>query len=276
MSPKIWFRVAIDRIFTGLVTVFSMLLFVPLFFLLFYVVKNGISAISWSFFTHLPAPVGETGGGISNAIVGSLMLISIASVLAIPVGIAVGIYLAELRSSRAAGTVRLCVDILQGIPSIVVGMIAYVWVVRTMGHFSLISGCVALAIMMLPVVIRSTEETMILVSHELKEASTALGVPYFRTVLKVIIPSGFSGIMTGILLSVSRIAGETAPLLFTAFGNPFMNLDPGKPVNALPLMIFNYATSPYESWQTEAWGASLVLLVFVFTLNILAKVVSRR
>ena len=276
MNAKIIVRVALDRVFTGVIVVLSLMLFVPLFFLLFYVVKNGMAAISWDFFTHLPAPVGETGGGISNAIVGTLMLISIASVLAIPIGIAVGIYLAELRKSRMASTVRLCVDILQGIPSIVVGIVAYEWVVKPSGHFSMISGCVALGIMMLPVVVRTTEETMILVSHDLKEAAMALGVPYFRTVLKVIVPSGFSGILTGVLLSVSRIAGETAPLLFTAFGNPFMNMDPLKPVNSMPLMIFNYATSPYESWQTEAWGASLVLLVFIFGLNIIAKVVSRR
>jgi phosphate transport system permease protein len=167
-------------------------------------------------------------------------------------------------------------EVLQGIPSIVIGIVAYAWVVLSMGTFSALSGSVALAIMMLPVIVRSTEETLRLIPDILREASLALGVSYSRTVLKVIVPSGFTGILTGILLAIARITGETAPLLFTAFGNPFMSLNVLKPVDSLPLMIFNYATSPYPEWHAKAWGAALVLVVFVMGMNFFAKVIAKR
>ena len=172
--------------------------------------------------------------------------------------------------------VMLCVEVLQGIPSIVIGIIAYIWVVKPMGTFSALSGGAALAIMMLPVIVRSTEETLNLIPDTLREASLSLGVPYYSTVLKVVLPAGISGILTGILLSVARIAGETAPLLFTAFGSPFMNYNLLKPINSLPLLIFNYATSPYPEWHSLAWGASLVLVTFVLAANIISKMFSRK
>jgi phosphate transport system permease protein len=204
------------------------------------------------------------------------MLVIIASICSIPMGIAAGIYLSEHQQGRLSSAVRLCVEILQGIPSIVIGIIAYVWIVMPLRTFSAVSGGLALGIMMLPIIVRSTEETLKLIPESLKEASLALGVPYYKTILKVIVPAGLSGMVTAIIISIARVAGETAPLLFTAFGNPFMNLNVLKPVNSLPLLVFNYAASPYPEWHALAWGASLVLAVLVLTLNIVAKVLTKR
>jgi phosphate transport system permease protein len=269
-------RILKDKFFKGFIIFFSFISTLPLLFILFYIVRNGVSVINWQFLTHLPRPVGEAGGGISNAIVGTFILIVISCIFSVPLGVLVGIYLSEHRRGRLSYLVRLCAEILQGIPSIVIGIIAYVWVVITMGTFSALSGGVALGIMMLPVIIRTTEETLRLIPHSLREASLALGVPYHRTILKVILPAGLSGILTGILLSIARIAGETAPLLFTAFGSPFMNLNIFKPIGSLPLLIFNYATSPYPEWHSLAWGASLVLVVLVLALNLVTKLVTRK
>jgi phosphate transport system permease protein len=220
--------------------------------------------------------VGETGGGISNAIFGTLWLITLSFIFSAPLGIFAGIFLSEYRGGRVAYLTRLSIEILQGIPSIVIGIIAYVWVVMPMGSFSALSGGVALGIMMLPVIVMATEETLKLVPDSLREASLALGVSYPRTILKVILPAGLSGILSGILLGIARVAGETAPLLFTAFGNPFMNLNVLKPMNSLPLTIFNYATSPYPDWHTLAWGASFVLIAFVLGLNLITKLVTQK
>jgi phosphate transport system permease protein len=196
--------------------------------------------------------------------------------MAVPVGILAGVYLAENQARKSSDYIRTTAEVLQGVPSIVLGIIAYLWLVKPLGGFSALSGSVALAFMMLPMIVRSTEEALKLVPNSLKEASLALGVPYYRTMLRVVIPAAFSGIITGIMLGVSRIAGETAPLLFTAFGNAFLTLNPLKPVNSLPLLIFNYAASPYASWHELAWGAALVLLVGVLSLNILAKRLARK
>ncbi|HVN22496.1 MAG TPA: phosphate ABC transporter permease PstA [Syntrophorhabdales bacterium] len=269
-------RIFADRAFQVVVVFLSFCSILPMFFILFFISKNGITSINWNFLTKLPAPVGETGGGISNAILGSALLIVLASIIAVPLGILTGIYLSEYRKGKFAYLSRLSVEILMGIPSIVIGIIAYVWVVKPFGSFSAVSGGVALGIMMLPVIVMSTEETLKLIPDTLKEASLALGVSYPRTILKVILPAGLSGIVTGMLLAVARIAGETAPLLFTAFGSPFMALSLFKPVSALPLTVFNYATSPYPEWHALAWGASFVLLVFVLALNLLAKVGMRK
>ena len=270
------FRLYKDRLFKAAVILFSFSSALPLLFILFYIFKNGIAVINWQFLTNLPKPVGEPGGGISNAIVGTGMLLSVSCVLAIPLGICAGIYLSEHKEGRLSYLVRLCVEILQGIPSIVIGIIAYVWIVMPLRTFSAVSGGIALAIMMLPVIVRSAEETLKLIPESLKEASLALGVPYYKTILKVVLPAGLSGVVTGIILSIARVAGETAPLLFTAFGNPFMNLNLFKPVNSLPLLVFNYAASPYPEWHAFAWGASLVLAVFVLALNVFAKVITRK
>jgi phosphate transport system permease protein len=273
---RVALRILGDRLFLGGIIALSFAVLVPLFLILAYIVKNGIAVVDWGFLTRLPAPVGEEGGGISNALVGTGILIGLACLFSVPLGIATGVFLSEYRKGRLPYLVRLFTEVLQGIPSIVIGIIAYSWVVLRMGGFSAMSGGVALGIMMLPVVIRSTEETLKLVPQSLREASLALGVPYYRTILKIILPAGIGGIMTGILLGVARIAGETAPLLFTAFGSPFMQLNVVKPMNALPLLIFNYATSPYADWHALAWGASFVLVVFVLIMNFIAKAVTAR
>jgi phosphate transport system permease protein len=265
-----------DRVFLGIVIALCAISVLPLFLIFFHIFKEGISAINPGFFTNLPRPVGESGGGIANAIVGTLLLVVLASLLALPPGIAVGIYLAETGQGKLVSMVRLSMEVLQGIPSIVIGIVAYLWVVRPMGGFSALSGSVALGMMMLPVVVRTTEETLRLIPHSLKQASLALGAPYYLTVLKVVLPAGLSGIVTGILISIARIAGETAPLLFTAFGNPYMSYSPLKPVSSLPLIIFNYAISPYDDWHQLAWGASLILITFVLCMNLLSKLVARR
>lgn len=269
-------RMIKDGIFKTVVILFSFVTIAPLLLILYYIIKQGISSVNWQFLTRLPRPVGEVGGGISNALVGSVILILISCAFAVPLGIFAGIYLSEHRSGRLSYLVRLCVEVLQGTPSIVIGIIAYLWIVIRMGSFSALSGGIALGFMMLPVIVKSTEETLKLIPPSLKEASLALGVPYYKTVLKVIVPAGLSGIMTGILLSIARIAGETAPLLFTAFGSPFMSGNVLKPINSLPLLIFNYATSPYPEWHSLAWGASFVLVAFVLSLNLIARMVARR
>jgi phosphate transport system permease protein len=269
-------RLLQDGLFKTCIVLLSFAVLVPLLLILIYIIRNGFSAINWSFLTSLPKPVGEAGGGISNALVGTAILIALACALSVPLGIGTGIFLSEYRQGRLSYVVRLFSEVLQGVPSIVIGIIAYVWVVVRMGRFSGVSGGVALAIMMLPVVIRSTEETLKLIPDTLREASLALGVPYYKTILRVILPAALGGIMTGILVSVARIAGETAPLLFTAFGSPFMEFNILKPVNSLPLLIFNYATSPYPEWHTLAWGASFVLVAFVLGMNVIAKAVTAR
>jgi phosphate transport system permease protein len=262
--------------FKSLIIAATVVCTLPLLFILFYIFKQGISAINWQFLTELPKPVGETGGGVANALVGSLQILLVSCIIAIPGGIVIGIFLSEERSSKLSYYCRLAVDVLQGIPSIVIGIIIYEWVVRPMGGFSAFSGSMALALMMLPSIIKSTEETLKLLPESLKEASLALGVPYYKTILKVIVPTGISGITTGVILSIARVIGETAPLLFTAFGSPFMNNNIFKPMSSLPLIIFNYATSPYEDWHRLAWGASMLLILIILFLNIITKIVQRK
>ena len=275
-EPSIRRRIISDELFKTIIILLTFCAILPMFFILFFITSEGISVINWRFLTQLPKPVGEIGGGISNAIIGTLMLIGIGTVFSVPVGILAGIFLSENRKRKLASLTRLCVETLQGVPSIVIGIIAYIWLVVSTGSFSALSGGLALGLMMLPVIITATEQTLKLVPGNLKEASLALGVSYPRTILKVILPAGVSGIVTGILLSIARVAGETAPLLFTAFGSPFMNLNVLKPINSLPLMIFNYATSPYPEWHTLAWGASFILIILVLGLNLFTKIVTKR
>jgi phosphate transport system permease protein len=276
MRDEIYKRLLKDKLFKTVVIFLSFISTGPLFFILFHLIKNGLSSLNIEFLFNLPKPIGEEGGGIANAIVGTFILILISSFLSIPLGISAGIFMAENRNSKLYKIINLLVEILQGVPSIVLGIVAYLWVVKPMKHFSALSGGIALAIMMLPVIIKSTEETINLIPESLKEASLALGVPYYKTILFVILPSGLSGILTGILIGISRIAGETAPLLFTAFGNPYMNLNIFKPVESLPHLIYNYAKSPFSEWHQKAWAASFVLILMVFTLNILSKWVIRK
>ncbi len=264
-----------DNLFKFIIMLFSFVSVTPLFFILFQIVRNGISSISINFILKLPKGPGESGGGILNSIIGTFIIITIAIIISVPIGISAGIYLNEYKN-RFAELLKVIVNVLQGLPSILIGIIAYLWVVKPMRGFSALSGGIALALMMLPMVIKSTEETLKLIPHSLKEASYALGVSYKDTILKVILPSGFSGIASGIFIGIARITGETAPLLFSAFGNPFVNLNPFKPVDAIPLLIFNYAMSPYESWHKIAWGASFLLVAGVLILNIIIKMAGEK
>jgi phosphate transport system permease protein len=276
LDPAVRARLRQDFAFRGLVLALSLLATVPLVLILAFIAVRGASSINWAFLTELPRPIGETGGGIANAIVGTFMIIVLGTVVSVPLGVIAGIFLAESGKSRLGSVARLSVETLMGIPSIVIGIVAYVWIVRPMGHFSAFSGGLAIAMIMLPVITLSTEETLRLIPVTLREAALALGVSYTGTILKVILPAGMSGIVTGALLAVARGAGETAPLLFTAFGNPFMNLNIFKPAESLPQTIFYYATSPYPEWHSLAWGAAFVLLVIVLTLNIVTKLVTSR
>jgi len=263
-------------LFKGLIVFLAFLITLPLIVVLLYIIKQGVTQVNWHFLTHVPTPVGEPGGGIANALVGSLLMVGMASVVAIPVGILAGIYLSENPHTKLAYWSGLCVDVLQGVPSIVIGIVVYLWIVKPLGTFSAIAGSCALAIMMLPIVIRSTEQTLRLLPPSLKEAALSLGVPYHRVIIKVIVPCGFAGILSGIMLSVARIIGETAPLLFTALGNSYLSYAVTKPMESLPHVIYTYATSPYDDWHNLAWGASFILLMFVLILNITTKLITRK
>jgi phosphate transport system permease protein len=275
-GKNIKYRIGKSYVAQIVTTLFAFACVIPLLFILGYIIKAGITKINWHFLVNIPKPVGEAGGGILNALVGSILIIFFASLIAIPIGILAGIYLAENGKSRLAYWCRLCVDILQGVPSIVIGIIAYFWLVKPLGSFSALSGSAALAIMMLPIVIRSTEETLKLLPSSLQEAAFALGIPFHRVIYKVIIPVGVSGILSGVMLAIARVTGETAPLLFTAFGNPYLSFNITKPMQSLPLLIFNYATSPYNDWLNLAWGASVILLLWVLLLNIFTKLITRK
>jgi phosphate transport system permease protein len=275
-NPNVKYRVGKSKFFQVVILFFAFIITVPLILIIIYIFREGITKINWDFLTKIPKPVGEEGGGIVNALIGSVLIVLTASVIAVPIGILCGIYLSENQTSRLSYWSRLSVDVLQGVPSIVIGIVVYFWAVKPIGTFSALSGSLALAIMMLPILIRSTEETLKLIPFSLKEAGLALGLPYHRVILKVIVPCGISGILSGIMLSIARIAGETAPLLFTAFGNPYLNTNIRKPMQSLPLMIFNYATSPYDEWHNMAWGAALILLFTVLLLNIITKLTTKR
>jgi phosphate transport system permease protein len=246
-----------------------------LVFLLAYLAWQGASSLSFGFFVHLPAPVGEAGGGMANAIVGSGKLLLTAALVGIPIGFLGGVYLAEYGRGRVASAVRYAADVLNGIPSIVIGITVYALVVRPMGHFSTLAGGIALGVMMIPVALRATEEFLRLVPDSLREAALALGAPRWVTIVRVVIPAASRGIATGLLLSLARVAGETAPLLFTALNNRFWSPGWLEPTASLPVMIFTYAIAPYEEWHRQAWAAGLVLLVLVLGTNLLARLLMR-
>ena len=275
-EPVLGFRKIKNNLFVTIVTILAILSALPLIFIIVYVLKQGISAINWQFFVTLPKPVGEVGGGIANALVGTILIVLVASIMAIPVGLMAGVYLAEHPDNKLSNATRLCVEVLNGTPSIVVGIFAYLVIVLNTGGFSGFSGSFALAVMMLPLVVRTTEETLKLIPDTLKEAALALGAPYYRVIFKVVIPSGLSGIINGIMLAIARVTGETAPLLFTAFGNPYMNWNIFKPMDNLPLVIFNFSMSPYKDWHRIAWGASLVLVAMVLLMNLLSRWVIKK
>jgi phosphate transport system permease protein len=247
-----------------------------LFFILGYLVYHGGKSINWDFFTKLPAPVGETGGGMANAIVGSAKLLLLASLLGVPVGFLGAIYLAEFSDSKVAFVVRYAADLLNGVPSIVIGIFAYALVVLPFKHFSTLAGGFALGLMMIPITLRSTEEFLLAVPGALREAAMALGASKWKTIATVIVPAAYRGILTAVLLAFARVAGETAPLLFTAFGNRYWSPDWNQPTASLPVMIFTYAVAPYEDWHRQAWAAGLVLLGLILIINIIARAVLAR
>ncbi len=247
----------------------------PLVLILFHLLKAGASSLSFAFFTSMPKPVGETGGGMANAIVGTLVLIGIASVIGLPIGIGAGLYLAEKRTTPLAHAVRFLSDVLNGLPSIVMGIFAWEVLVRPAGHFSALAGGVALGAMMIPLVTRTTEEMLLVVPNSLREAALALGYPRWRTSISVILRTALAGIATGALVAVARVAGETAPLLFTAFGNQFWSTSVREPIAALPIQIFTYAISAYDEWHRLAWAGALVLISIVLIISIAARFATR-
>lgn len=248
-----------------------------LFFILGYIAYHGISALDWDFFTKLPKPVGEKGGGMANAIVGTVKLLGLASLIGVPIGFLGGVYLSEYGRKNTIGfLIRYAADILNGIPSIVMGIFAYTIVVLPMGHFSSLAGGVALGIMMIPIAVRSAEEFLKLVPASIREAALALGLTEWKTISFVVIPTAFRGIVTGIMLDLARVAGETAPLLFTAFSNRFWSRGWLEPTASLPVMIYTYAIAPYEDWHRQAWAAGLVLLMLVLGANLLSRLILHR
>jgi phosphate transport system permease protein len=269
-------RRLVERIMFGATTLAAATTLSVLFFLLAYIAYQGASSVSPSFFLNLPAPVGEVGGGMANAIVGSAKLLLCAAVLGIPVGFLGGVYLAEYGRGSVASAIRFAADVLNGVPSIVLGVTVYGLVVLPTGHFSTLAGGVALGLIMIPVTLRATEEFLRIVPDSLREASLALGAPHWVTIVRVVIPAGLRGIVAGILLSLARVAGETAPLLFTAFSNRYWSEGWMQPTASLPVMIFTYAIAPYDDWHRQAWAAALVLLTLVLGANVFARLVLRQ
>jgi phosphate transport system permease protein len=253
----------------------ALLVITPLALVFYYLVRNGASAISWSFFTELPKPLGVAGGGMANAIMGSLQLLGLAAMIGVPIGVLGGVYLAEYGNTRGNWMLRFVADVLNGVPSITWGVVVYGLVVLPFKGFSAYAGGLALGLMMIPLIMRTTEEVVLLVPNGYREAALALGVARWKTIVHIVMKTASKGIITGILLALARVAGETAPLLFTAFGNRFWNHDLSQPIASLPLQIFAYAISPYEDWHQQAWAGALVLLVTIFVINVLVRILTR-
>lgn len=269
-------RRIVDRMMTAASVLTVIIVLAPLFAIFAYLVYKGIGSINLAFLTQTPKPVGEPGGGMANAIVGSCVILAIASIIGVPLGIGAGIYLAEFGRNRFGDAIRFTADVLNGVPSIVVGIVAYAIVVLSQRHFSALAGGVALAIMMIPTITRTTEEMLLLVPQSLREAAYGLGIPRWRTTLSITLRTATSGVITGVMLAFARVAGETAPLLFTAFGNQFWNLKINQPTAALPLQIFNYAISPYDEWHRQAWAGALVLIVLIVSAVAAVRIAVRR
>jgi len=248
---------------------------VPLILILFHTIRSGAGAITLDFFTQIPKPTGEAGGGMANGLVGSALLLGLAGMVGLPVGVLGAVFLAEFGGSRVASIIRFCADVIAGVPSIISGMVAYTLLVVPFKQFSALAGAVSLAMIMIPIVLRTTEEQLKLVPGALREASLALGVPFWKTTLRVTLTTARRGILTGALLAVARVAGETAPLLFTALGNQFWSASPTEPIAALPLQIFTFAISPYEDWHQLAWAGALVLTASMLGLNMAARLLGR-
>jgi phosphate transport system permease protein len=268
-------RKAVDVLARGLCVAATGVAIVPLISVLYYVASAGIGGLSWDFFTHLPAPVGESGGGMKNALMGTLILIGLASSVGVPLGVMAGVYLSEFGQTRFGRVVRFSADVMSGVPSIAVGIFAYSLVVLTMGRFSAIAGGFALGILMLPTITRTTEELLRLVPDTLREAALALGVPKWKVILRVVLVTAAPGIATGVMLAVARVAGETAPLLFTALNNRFWSTALDQPIGSLSVQIYTYAVAPYDEWHQQASAAALVLVALVLVLNIGARLIFR-
>jgi phosphate transport system permease protein len=275
LSPRDRRRRITSTILLGGTGFAALLTVLPLLLIFWHLLSAGLSSLNLDFFTNVPAPVGETGGGVGNGVLGTFILVLLAGLMGLPVAIGAGIYLAEAEGGRLPNAIRFITDVMNGIPSIVIGIFVWAWIVVAVGGFSAFAGGVALAIMLLPMVTRTTEEMVRLVPRELKEGALALGFTRWRTTLGVVLPAARSGILTGVLVALARIAGETAPLLFTAFGNPFWSSDLGKPIAALPVQIFQYAISPYEEQHRQAWAASLLLIALVLAVSLTARFLIR-
>lgn len=268
-------RRAVSALMIGLTYLAAVIAILPLLLIVWHLLREGAGSLTWKFFTQIPAAPGENKGGMANAIVGTGILVLLASAVGLPVGIGAGLFLAEQRGTRFATVVRFLSDVLNGMPSIVLGIFAWGLLVRPFKHFSAIAGGIALAAMMIPLVTRTTEEMIRLVPVSLREAALALGYTRWRTSLQVVLRTALPGIVTGALVAVARIAGETAPLIFTAFGNDFWSLSPRQPIAALPMQIYNYAISPYDDWHAQAWAGALVLLGLVLVISLAARFATR-
>jgi phosphate transport system permease protein len=276
-SVNVFSRRIKSGIVSGLALVATIIVIAPLIAILFYLLKQGVTSLNWNFFTKIPAPAGESGGGMENAIVGSGVILALASAIGIPIGIGAGIYLAEYAgSTRMGNMVRFTADVLNGVPSIVMGIAIYALIVLPQKHFSAFAGGVVLGVMMVPTVTRTTEEMLRMVPYAIREAALGLGVPAWRSVLTITLRTASAGIVTGCMLAFARVAGETAPLLFTAFGNSFQSTSLNEPIAALPLQIFVYAVSPYDEWHRLAWAGALVLIVLIIASVALVRYVVSR
>jgi len=262
--------------FVGFCALSVLIALVPLAFVLFFVISEGVQALNWDFFTKMPKPVGEDGGGMANAIVGTLFVTGLGSLFAIPIGILSGVYMSEYAGTRFASVVRFAADTLNGVPSIVIGVFVYGIAVLPFKQFSALAGGLALGIMMIPIIARTTEELLLLVPETMREGALALGATRARAVFSVVLPAALPGIITGVVLALARIAGETAPLLFTAFSNRFFTTNLNQPIATLTVMVFTYAISPYKDWHRQAWAGALVLVMIVLVCSLLARFATRR
>ncbi len=279
--PKVFHTISIRRklsngLALSLITLAAFIVTVPLFLILGTVIYRGLGQLNWTFLTHIPSGPGEEGGGMSNAIVGSLMLLGVASVIGVPLGIGAGVFLAEYGRNKWGNIVRFTADVLNGVPSIVIGLTAYALVVVTQKHFSMLAGGIALGIMMIPTICRTTEEVLLLVPQSIREAALGLGIPKWRTILSVVLRSASAGILTSVMLAFARIAGETAPLIFTTLGNQFWNVNINQPTAALPLQIYAYAVMPYDQAHAQAWTGALVLIAIIMSTVILFRFIASR
>ncbi|MES2123241.1 MAG: phosphate ABC transporter permease PstA [Gemmatimonadota bacterium] len=275
MNPRALRRIK-SNVMVGIMAIAVIIAVMPLLLILISLTLKGASSLSVAFFTHTPVPAGETGGGVLHAIVGTLIIVGIASLIGVPIGIGAGLYCAEYSGSKLAWVTRFVSDVMNGTPSIVVGVFAWTFIVARQKHFSGLAGSIALAILMVPMVTRTTEELIKLVPNSLREAALALGYARWRTSLTIVLRTALPGIVTGSLLAVARAAGETAPLLFTALGSQYLSFNPNEPMAALPLVVFTYASGPYEEWHQFAWATALVLILVVFVLSMAARFVTRQ